>query len=414
MPALLDLLSQDGIRMHRIASTHGGEYAGPCPICGGRDRFRCWPEEGEGGKYWCRGCEIGGDCIQYLRDVRKLSYQDACSFLGRDTTSIDRDKRPVNKPQWEPREIISPANEWVKKCSAFVDYCKSQLWGEEGKNTLDWLRSERGLSEETIKTFHLGWNPKDLWNERKTWGLPDELKPDGKAKKLWLPAGVVIPCYTDMALQRARIRRFNPEQGSRYCIVSGSSTGPMILGNNRRVFVIVESELDALLLHQEIGDMAGVISLGNAQTRPDKVTAELLLGADLVLIALDGDDPGAKEAWGWWMEHFSQSRRLPPVYGKDPGDMWKAGVSLKDWIEIGIEEESQQNTPQQDHIPEPMADGAEQIPGPILYLDGISDDLTGWTLWKRIEQGREHRFATDPAGVIRWERWYALEPRVLI
>jgi len=27
----------------RVATTGGGEYAGPCPMCGGRDRFRKWP-----------------------------------------------------------------------------------------------------------------------------------------------------------------------------------------------------------------------------------------------------------------------------------------------------------------------------------------------------------------------------------
>jgi len=57
---------------------------------------------------------------------------------------------------------------------------------------------------------------------------------------------------------------------------------------------------------------------------------------------------------------------------------------------------------------------AEVISRDLKYLNGIDEDLTGWTLWKRIEDGREHRVATDPAGVIRWERWYALEPRVLI
>ncbi len=32
---------------------------------------------------------------------------------------------------------------------------------------------------------------------------------------------------------------------------------------------------------------------------------------------------------------------------------------------------------------------------------GIDDDLTGWTLWRRIEQGKEYRFAKDASGVIR-------------
>lgn len=210
---ILDLTEQDSIHLDRAASTHGGEYAGPCPKCGGRDRFRCWPEEGEGGRWWCREENIGGDCIQYLRDMRGMPYQDACSFLGRDPGPMDGEKRPVSRPQWEPREIISPADDWVKKCSAFVEWSQNQLWSKEGESTLEWLKAERGLSDEIIKAFHLGWNPQDVWRERKSWGLPDELKPDGKAKKLWLPGGVIIPYYAGKALQRARIRRFDPEQG---------------------------------------------------------------------------------------------------------------------------------------------------------------------------------------------------------
>jgi DNA primase len=421
---ILELLSQDGIELKRVASTHGGEYAGPCLKCGGKDRFRVWPEEGDGGKWWCRGEEIGGDCIQYLIDMRGMKYLEACDFLGQEPKkgkrSFDWSDKKDNKARWEPRETINPIDQWAKKCSAFVEWSQKQLWSEEGKNTLDWLKAERGLSEETIKTFNLGWNPKDLWRERKAWGLPDEFKPDGKAKKLWIPAGVVIPSFD----QRARIRRFDPGDGSRYVIVAGSSTGPMVLGGNRRVFVIVESELDGILLHQEIGDMAGVISLGNAQSRPDKVTAELLREADLILIALDGDDPGAKEAWLWWPKHFQQARRLPPIEGKDPGEMWKAGVSLRDWVEVGIEgtylqdQDPEPTAPKQDPLPaaisEPGPEGAELLSSSLQYLVGITEDLAGWTLWSKIENGREHRFATDANGNMRWERFYELEPRLIL
>jgi len=50
---------------------------------------------------------------------------------------------------------------------------------------------------------------------------------------------------------------------------------------------------------------------------------------------------------------------------------------------------------------------AELISRDLRYLAGIGEDLAGWTLWKRIEQGREHRFAKNASGVVRWERWYA-------
>ena len=61
--------------------------------------------------------------------------------------------------------------------------------------------------------------------------------------------------------------------------------------------------------------------------------------------------------------------------------------------------------PKQDPCPIAVPD-AELISRDLKYLNGIGEDLTGWSLWKRIERGKEHRFAIDSAGVIRWERWY--------
>jgi len=36
----LALLNADNFSLSKVASTHGGEYAGACPWCGGNDRFR--------------------------------------------------------------------------------------------------------------------------------------------------------------------------------------------------------------------------------------------------------------------------------------------------------------------------------------------------------------------------------------
>ncbi len=342
--SILDLLNQDGIQLKRMANIHGGEYAGPCPLCGGRDRFRAWPEEGEGGKWWCRGCSKGGDLIQYLRDCRNMSFHEACLFLGKEPEFkrlLDWN-RQAKQPEWTPREINSPCENWIKKGSVFVDWAHKQLLSDQGKNTLEYLKNERGLSERAIKIFHLGWNPRDLWQDREVWGLSKELKEDGKPKKLWLPAGIVIPLYVDNALWRVRIRLQKPIKDTTYCFVSGGSSVSMVLRANSKIYIIVESELDGILLHQEIGTLATVIALGNAQTRPDKISTYLLRQSELILVALDDDsgkevNSGAKESWNFWLKYFSQAKRLPPVYGKDPGEMWKNGITLRYWVEAGLE-----------------------------------------------------------------------------
>ena len=76
----LDIVRKD-VQLQRVASTGNGEYSGPCPVCGGNDRFRVWPNEGDKGRFWCRQCDIKGDSIDYLRVVKGLSFQDACLEL---------------------------------------------------------------------------------------------------------------------------------------------------------------------------------------------------------------------------------------------------------------------------------------------------------------------------------------------
>jgi len=302
------------------------------------------------------------------------------------------EKRNGNGRKWTPREITPPSPEWTQKCSAFVDWAYAQLLNNTG--ILSYLRSERGLTLDTIKLSRLGWNPVGLNRERVFWGLPEKLKEDGTQQDIWLPQGIVIPYFADGILQRAKIRRLNqqsrtPEQGPAYAIVSGSTSAAMIPTEPHQVIVVVESEFDAILLTQELGNMAsplaGVVALGSASVRPDKRAFELLQAADLILVALDSDEdredgqnPGAKEAQ-WWMQHFPQARRLPPIEGKDPGEMWVNGVELQEWIAIGINKYFPQAHEQKHRQTRKSLDIAAPIQVPIIQqLDNIDEkDFSG-------------------------------------
>ena len=158
----------------------------------------------------------------------------------------------------------------------------------------------------------------------------------GKPKKAWIPAGLIIPDIVDGKVIRIRIRRSDPGAGDRYILLPGSDTRPMVWGENKSTLSIIESELDGLLVNQDAGDQVGVVALGNAQARPDQETDKILRQANLILNSLDNDEAGAKEAWTFWKKHYQQAERWPCAFGKDPGEMIKAGVPIKTWISAGI------------------------------------------------------------------------------
>ncbi len=364
---ILDLLKNDGFTPKKVSSCKGGEYASACPICGGKDRFRCWPEEPKGGRYWCRQCGGGGDAIQYLIDLKGMTFKDAVNTLGLEMP--DR-KKPPKKSAWEPKQVDSPSASWQKRAAGFVIWAEGNFFSDISQDALQWLQKERNLSLETIKAFRLGWNPKDLYDDRQRWGLPDELNDKGQLKKVWIPEGLVIPFLDSGHVYRVKVRRTKKDDFPRYIVLPGSSMNTWAIGSSN-TFVIVESELDGILISQEAGDLTGIIPLGSAQMRSDKEATERLRQAKKILLALDADNAGAKEAWTWWLEHFSNAFRWPPIGGKDPGEMQVKDI--RPWINSGIKHHT--NRPEETLI-EP-ANNKDDRTVQAYHVENLNDTFRG-------------------------------------
>ena len=59
--------------------TQGKELIGPCPVCGGHDRFSINPKK----RVWnCRGCGTGGDVIDLIRHIEGVDFITACTTLA--------------------------------------------------------------------------------------------------------------------------------------------------------------------------------------------------------------------------------------------------------------------------------------------------------------------------------------------
>lgn len=56
----------------------GNNKSGPCPACGGKDRFTVSVRKNT---FWCRGCQRGGDAIELVELMDACSFITACEIL---------------------------------------------------------------------------------------------------------------------------------------------------------------------------------------------------------------------------------------------------------------------------------------------------------------------------------------------
>ncbi len=254
---LLALIGRD-VALRKHAASHGGQYAGACPFCGGRDkrdadRFVVWPAEGN---YWCRRCERKGDAIQYVRERDKLTFVQALDRLGLQSDRPASSSQPATlRPRHEP--AAPPSDEWQASAVKFCMRAEDHLWAPEGAAALAWLRDVRGLMDKTIRAASLGYNPEDLREDPEDWDL------GGDHKAVWLPRGVVIPWVTAGHLWRVNIRRpagapkYIGPAGWRDALYRADTLTPAAPA------VLVEGELDALTIDQHAGGLAAAVATGS-------------------------------------------------------------------------------------------------------------------------------------------------------
>jgi DNA primase len=326
---ILELIETDGVKLKK----YGATYRGRCPFHEGKTETSLLVDA-DAGKYHCFGCDIHGDEIQWLRDRRGLSFKEACLFLGRDPGP--RKDKPV-PTIWQPKESKEPGELWQSKAKTFLDNAIQILWTPDGESIRKWLHAEKGLNDATIKAACLGLNLADIYEPRATWGLEPSFKEGGTERRQWIPPGLVIPLIKNNKIMRLRIRCFDPGNGPRYVIVSGSSNTPLIIGQDKGTVVIVESEIDALLLSQDAGDLVSIVAMGTVTAKPDIETDKLLRAAPIILISLDTDDAGAKAAWKFWPETYGvKAKRWPTIKGKDASEARLNRLDLRTWIIAGI------------------------------------------------------------------------------
>lgn len=281
-------------RLRKISSV---EYAGSCPLCGGRDRFRVWTDT----NFWtCRQCQ---------------------DFKPR-TLAIFADLIQKPLPEIKKTEIKCDdfdAAKWVSAVNAMILNCQERLLTDETK--LKYLTDERFLKIPTIVKAKLGY----------TDGYEGDGEPLGmKNRQVKFGAGYVIPCFEKSTPKFVKIRQF---EGTKYKCVSGSRLNvpfyaPTMAKIKPKFAAIVEGEFDALLLGQEVPSVLA-ISLGSVGAKYDK-TWDYIKTFKKILVIPDNDKPGMEQA-EYYKKVFPQSKLVEHLY-KDVTEMYRNGTNLSNLV----------------------------------------------------------------------------------
>ena len=319
--------------LKRVAGTNGGEWAGGHVTCGkGDDRLRVWPYHPDGrGRFWCRQCEKSGDAIDYVRNRDGCDYAGACKVIESVTgvtiplgSNGGNGTRPHTRPvhREKPKPMLSPAMEAdgptydLGEALLLVEMCERVLWSDTGSRAREYLVS-RGIREDTARAWGLGFNPEER-----------------NIGSLKVARGIVIPGWVGHIPWYVKIRKATGKP--KYIQVEGSK--PALYGldmlQGRSTVVICEGELDAILLHQEAGDLVDVVAIGSKSASPAVPCLGRLIGASRWLLALDLDaDPEAAK-WGEWSERV---KRAKPLQGNDLTDFWREDGDLRRWVTWHLE-----------------------------------------------------------------------------
>ena len=381
------------------------EWAGPCPECGGTDRFLVWTHRDA---WHCRGCNVTGDAIEFLRKFEGRSCPEAHAALGLDCNSYncpvaDKCRKGQGKPKPEkqslqlpakkqdsdfsPSEAITPEQCWQQQAAKLIEKAHSAML--DCPEQVDYLTA-RGIPFEAIQKGKLGWLPENRYPSRKSWGLPEILKDDGKPKKMFIPAGILIPFFdAERKPHRIRIRRSDiREQDARYYWLSGSGDDvPVIGGVNHRGVVVVESDLDAFMVRWQCRDLdVSVIPLGTCSAKPKGWAMQALQQALAILVAHDfeprhnektgkNENPGGQGA-RWWLQQFPRATRWPVPAGKDPGEYYQDhNGNIRDWILAGLPPAFHVQNPEQNRdCPQPHR-GLSQDFAPCTTSGSAADYL---------------------------------------
>ena len=286
--------------------------------------------DGKRSPFWkCFTCGKRGDAITWLMEYRSLSYKDALRELEIvPDPNYKKQDPPIQHPDNPPAEV------WQARALQLIERAESALWDARGADVLAWLRS-RGLQDETIRAARLGYIPKDYTEKPEAWGTPNE-----DPRPIYFFEGLLIPGLIASKVWYLKMRPSHPRgEMPKYINVRGGKSCALYGADfitNGRPAIFCEGELDALLLKQEIKELASVITLGAASNDLNLATWGIyLLRPSSFVIAYDVDAAGKGGAAKLTWLHDAKRLHIPSLKqsDKDLTDFHKSGGNLYSLIE---------------------------------------------------------------------------------
>lgn len=224
----------------------GRVFKGLCPFHAERTpSFVVYPET----QTWhCYGaCNAGGDVFSFVQRAEDWDFKQVIDYLG--GGDFEQTVTPRSKLAMPVVQDI-PSEKWLTSVAEVSDFAQNMLWSDKGKRALAYLQDKRGLSDDIIRTYQLGYVPGHYTQWMYKSGLT-------------VPCGITIPHLLGGKVVGIKVRR--SAGNIKYQQVKGSR--PVLYGvDHIRAgvpIVIDEGELNALTIAQATNKVVAV-ALGSA------------------------------------------------------------------------------------------------------------------------------------------------------
>ena len=296
----------DVISQYVKLTRKGNSYFGLCPFHNEKTpSFSVTPSKQ---MYYCFGCGAGGNVFTFVMEYENFTFGEALKYLA-DRAGVELPKIEYSKEAKAKAEKKAQLLEINKQAAQYFYY---QLRRENGRNAHDYLTG-RGLSEETIRKFGLGYSDKysdDLYKFLKSKNYSDELLREsglfntderhGMYDKFW--NRVIFPImdvnnrvigFGGRVMGEGKPKYLNSPE-TKIFDKSSNLYGLNIARTTRKNYLILcEGYMDVIAMHQA-GFTNAVASLGTALTSGH---ASLLKRyTQEVLLLYDSDEAGIRAA----------------------------------------------------------------------------------------------------------------------